>query len=440
MKQVLVITYYWPPSGGAGVQRWLKLCKYLPQFGWQPVVYTAENADYPVLDPSLEADVPASLTVLRHPIWEPYRWYRQLIGKPADEPVFSGFLSETRRPAAAQRLSLWLRANVFIPDARCAWIRPSVRFLRSWLQQHPVQAVVTTGPPHSVHLIGLRLMQYHPLPWMADFRDPWTRIDYFKDLPFLPWTRALHRRLERAVLQRANRVTAIGWTLAQELQTLGAKQTAVVTNGFDEEDFNTSITPDQNFSLVHTGSINADRNHPALWQALGDLVKENAMFRSQLVIRLLGPVDLTVGQQLEQNGLTSFVQQHAYVPHQQIVAEQQRAAVLLLLLNHTPNARGILTGKIFEYLASGRPVLAIGPEDGDVARLLEQSGSGIICGFTDRQKIRQALLQLWQRHGTNPAAAVTAAVQQYSRRNQARRVAELLDELTGQAPSAHTVR
>ncbi|MDW8392874.1 MAG: hypothetical protein RMK52_01370, partial [Chitinophagales bacterium] len=149
LKRVLVLTYYWPPSGGAGVQRWLKMCKYLPQFDWQPVVFTAANADYPVIDPTLADEVPADLTVLRQPIREPYRIYKRFVGRPAGEPLFSGFLEEHKRPSLAQRISLWIRANLFIPDARCWWIRPSVRFLNRWLKQHAVDAIASTGPPHS---------------------------------------------------------------------------------------------------------------------------------------------------------------------------------------------------------------------------------------------------------------------------------------------------
>ncbi|MCS6991981.1 MAG: hypothetical protein NZL95_09000, partial [Chitinophagales bacterium] len=200
MKRVIVLSYYWPPCGGAGVQRWLKMCKYLPEFGWEPVVYTASNADYPILDFTLEAEVPPWLTVLRQPIREPYAWYKRLIGQPTDQPLFSGFLADEKRPTGVQQLSLWIRANLFIPDARCWWIRPSVRFLNRWLKQHAVDAIASTGPPHSVHLIALHLKKQTGLPWLADFRDPWTHIDYFKDLPLTPWALRRHRHWEHQVL------------------------------------------------------------------------------------------------------------------------------------------------------------------------------------------------------------------------------------------------
>ena len=174
MKRVLVIAYYWPPSGGSGVQRWVKFCKYLPALGWEPVVYAPLNADYPSLDPSFEAEVPASVEVLRGRIWEPYAAYRQLLGGARASTQVTEISSGPK--TWKQRLSLWIRGNLFVPDPRVGWVRPSVKFLRKYLAEHPVDVIVTTGPPHSVHLIGQRLHRALGIPWIPDFRDPWTRM------------------------------------------------------------------------------------------------------------------------------------------------------------------------------------------------------------------------------------------------------------------------
>ncbi|MFI5134679.1 MAG: hypothetical protein ACHQD9_02380, partial [Chitinophagales bacterium] len=187
MKKVLILTYYWPPSGGAGVQRWLKMVKYLPQFGWQPIVYTAKDAEYPIHDPSLEKDVPKEAEVIRQKIWEPYDLYKKFIGQKKEEKVYSGFLSEKKKPGFAQRASVWIRGNLFIPDARCFWIKPSRKFLISYLKKNPVDAMVSTGPPHTTHMIALGIKKKLNIPWIVDFRDPWTQIDFYNQLHLTRW-------------------------------------------------------------------------------------------------------------------------------------------------------------------------------------------------------------------------------------------------------------
>ena len=202
MRRVLVISYYWPPSGGSGVQRWVKFVKYLPSEGWEPVVFAPENADYPALDPSLASEIPADIKVLRGRIWEPYAAYRKLTGAKSTEvtEISSG------KKTFKQRLSLWIRANLFVPDPRIGWVKPSVKTLLQYLQEHPVDAIVTTGPPHSVHLIGQKLHKATGIPWIPDFRDPWSRMYYLR---YLPMTAATWRKLraqEQAVLDECSTV------------------------------------------------------------------------------------------------------------------------------------------------------------------------------------------------------------------------------------------
>ena len=185
MRRVLIITYYWPPSGGSGVQRWLKMSKYLPENGWQPVIYTADDAEYPVEDKSLEKDVAPETEVIRRPIVEPYSFYKKFLGIKKGEKVKAGFINEgAKKTGWKESLSVWLRGNLFIPDARCWWIKPSVRYLKKYLKEHPVDAMISTGPPHSMHLIARALHKKFNIPWVADFRDPWTDIDFYKDQVF----------------------------------------------------------------------------------------------------------------------------------------------------------------------------------------------------------------------------------------------------------------
>ena len=234
MKRLLIITYYWPPTGGSGVQRWVKFSKYLPERGWQPVIYTPENPEQLALDESLLADIPECAEVIKTHITEPYEIYRRLTGgkKGAEvNPV------NAQHKNWKQRLSLWIRGNCFIPDPRIGWVRPSVRFLVKYLKEHPVDAVVTTGPPQSVHLIGRGLKRALGLHWIADFRDPWTEMFYYKHLGLSAAADRRHRRLEQSVLDGADTIVSVSPPVAADFRAKTKTPVVLITNGFDEDDF-----------------------------------------------------------------------------------------------------------------------------------------------------------------------------------------------------------
>ena len=248
MKRVLIITYYWPPSGGSGVQRWVKFAKYLPKEGWQPVIYTPENPELTTIDKTLAAEIPPEAEVVKTHIFEPYGIYRKLMGKGSStdlkaltsagsdgnevNPVNGG------KKSWKQKLSLYIRGNFFIPDPRIMWVRPSVKFLKSYLKKHPVDAIVSTGPPQSMHLIGLELSKATGLPWLADFRDPWTKIFYFKHLELTHRSEAKHQALEKKVVDGATRVIAVSPMVKKDFEAITSTPVELITNGFDEEDFN----------------------------------------------------------------------------------------------------------------------------------------------------------------------------------------------------------
>ena len=434
MKRVLIITYYWPPSGGAGVQRWLKMVKYLPQFGWKPVVFTAKDAEYPIIDESLQKDVPPEAEIIRQPIWEPYDLYKKVIGQKKEEKVYSGFLSEKKKPGFAQRASVWIRGNLFIPDARCFWIGPSRKFLIDHLKKNPVDAIISTGPPHTTHMIALgvkRRLNTLPtgrqVPWIADFRDPWTQIDFYDQLHLTQWADARHKKMEKDVLKNADEVVTVSWHWADDLKKIGGREVTVITNGYDEDDYKTSRpVVDEKFSLTHVGSINADRNPKMLWVALGELCKMNEAFRNELLIRLVGKNDVSVYDDIERNGLTANLERIDYLPHAQIAPVQQRSKVVLLPINDTPNVMGIIPGKIFEYLAAQRPILVIGKEDGDSARIVRESGAGVICGFEEKEKMKSEVMKMFS--AGSDLQISSSGSQQYSRKELAGRMGELLHQ------------
>ena len=432
MKRVLIITYYWPPSGGSGVQRWLKMSKYLPEYGWQPVVYTTEDAEYPIVDPSLEKDVTPEAEVIRRPIFEPYTFYKKFLGLKKSETIKAEFASETQKKGWKERLSLWVRGNLFIPDARRWWVKPSVKYLKDYLQEHPVDAIISTGPPHSMHLIAMKLKEATGIPWIADFRDPWTEIDYYDELHLTKWADQKQHKLEREVLSQADKVVTIGWDCARGLGRLGNRNVRVIPNGYDWEftQPKDSIQRSETFTLTHIGVVGPSRNHPMLWQSLGELKSEDPNFAKDLRIRLVGQVDQSVVKSIAETGLTDSTDIVPHVPHDEVQTWQQSSQVLLLLVNNTPNAKGILTGKLFEYLASGRPILCIGPEDGDAAQILTQTHAGTTVGFEDKEKIKSTVKALYQRFLANDLPDNThSGVESYSRRVQAGEYARLLSTL-----------
>ena len=410
MKRLLIITYYWPPTGGSGVQRWVKFSKYLPEFGWQPVVYTPENPEQLARDESLLADIPACAEVVKTHISEPYEIYRRLTGGKQGQEVNP---VNAQKKNWKQRLSLWVRGNCFIPDPRVGWVRPSVRFLKKYLAEHPVDAVVTTGPPQSVHLIGLGLKKALGLHWIADFRDPWTEMFYYKHLGLSAAADRRHHRLEQAVLDGADTVISVSPPVAADFQTKTRTPVVLITNGFDESDFKdagsqsgmTGESP--KLRLVHTGLFAADGNPLNLWDALARRCETDPDFRERLEIRLAGKVDAAITDAIRARGLGDNLVELGYLPHDETVREQRAADILLLPLHREPEYAKVLPGKIFEYLAARRPVLGIGQEDGAAASVLRDAGAGDMFDW-DKQDELLAFLD-----AEHPQ---TAGIEKYSRR------------------------
>ena len=374
-KRLLIITYYWPPTGGSGVQRWVKFSKYLPQFGWQPVIYTPENPEQLARDESLLADIPACAEVIKTHITEPYAVYRRLTGgKPGEEvnPV------NAQKKSWKKRLSLWIRGNCFIPDPRIGWVRPSVRYLKEYLREHPVDAVVTTGPPQSMHLIGRGFKRALGVRWIADFRDPWTEMFYYKHLGLTAASDRRQHRLEQSVLDEADAVISVTPLVQKDFQAKTRTPVVLITNGFDEDDFPELSAPDREikFRLVHTGLFAADGNPLNLWDALARRCAADPAFRARLEIRLAGKVDAAVTDAIRARGLGDNLVELGYLPHDETVREQRAADILLLPLRQEPEYAKVLPGKIFEYLAARRPVLGIGQEDGAAAAVLRDAGAG----------------------------------------------------------------
>ena len=427
MKKVLVITYYWPPSGGAGVQRWLKFVKYLPNYNYKPIVYTVENGEYPVIDDSLKKDVSNQTKILKTKIWEPYSLYKIFTVRKKKEKINSSFLTQKKGIKFLENISIWIRGNLFIPDARKFWIKPSIKYLSNYLIDHHVDVIISSGPPHSTHLIAMELQKRFKISWLADFRDPWTNIDFYKDLRLSKWADNKHKFLESAVINNADMVLTVGNQLKKELTDIGANKIRIVENGYDPEDFiiNSSIELDNNFTIAHIGTFSPSRNHKILWKVLKKICRENELFNNKLRLKLIGNIDFSVIQSIRNYGLESYIQKMGYISHEDVIKEQMKSRVLLLMINNTPNSKGIITGKVFEYMATKRPILVIGPEDGDLANIINQTKSGIVCGFDNERKLEEFVLRLFHnKNDFNPNSKV------YSRENLTQKLSSILDEVT----------
>lgn len=435
-QKVLIVAYYWPPSGGSGVQRWLKFVKYLPQTGWKPYVFTPENPSFAIRDASLERNVPAEAVVIRYPIWEPYDAFFKLSGlfgsrktaKPTD--LVDG--KTERKLSRFQRISTWIRGNLFIPDPRVFWVRPSVRFLSGYLREHNIHTIVTTGPPHSMHLIGYKLKRKHPeLTWIADFRDPWSEWGFLDTLGAGPRARRKHQALEKKVITTADRVITITPFYVRRFEKLSGRSVDLITNGYDEDDFaGFTLKRSDKFIIRHVGIVNEKCDPRPFMLALQEILATDSDFAEHVTVDFTGEVHPAFRAFVEGipalARITTFT---ASVPHRELIARYGESAALLLVLEGYKDAEGYMPGKLFEYLATGLPVLGSGPEDGDAAALLNETKAGSMIAGPNREAMKAALLQTfaaWR----NPAPIGHTPIDRCSRRRLTENLARILADST----------
>jgi len=431
MKKVLIITYYWPPMGGGGVQRWLKTVKYLREFGWEPIIFTTKNGEASVVDEGMLQEIPEGIETLRVPIWEPFDLYKKLTGKKKTEKLAPGVVASKKGNSLMQNLSIWIRGNFFIPDARKFWIKPSAQFLNNYLVNNKVDAIVSTGPPHTTHLIALGVIKKHHLPWLADFRDPWTNIDFYHQLKLTNWADAKHKRLELEVLKKASQVVTVSWSWATDFYKISNRKPVVITNGFDPEDFINAgkVKLDKKFTITHAGSINEDRNPHVLWKALAELCKEVDNFKYDLEIRLIGQVAPNAITEITKYGLENKLTKIDNLPHQEVIQQLIKSQLLVLPLNDTPNIDGVVPGKLYEYIGAQRPILCIGKTTGDAAKIINETSAGKVSGFTDVETLKETIKIYYQQYKNNHLKIDSKNYEKYSRKVLAGQIAEELNKM-----------
>ena len=437
-KKILIISYYWPPAGGPGVQRWLKFVKYLPDFGWEPTVFIPENPSYPIVDETLQKDVPKNLKMIKTKIWEPYQ-LAEKFGK--DNKKFkAGQFDVGENQSWKAKLSIFVRGNFFIPDARVFWVKPSVEFLEKYLKVNHYDVLVTTGPPHSLHLIGLNLKKKLPdLKWIADFRDPWTEISYYKHLKLTKIADKKHRKLESEVFKNADITLATSYTDAENFRKKGANAFCI-TNGFDVDASTTLSMTEENsktlplsnsttkFTLSYIGVLEQLRNPEILWETLNDLVSENEGFRNDFELKFVGRLDDKILQKIESSALKNNLTNLGYQTHDIALKHMQDSTVLLMTNFPQESSKGIIPGKIFEYLATGKTILSFGPKDADVEKILNETKAGKHFGYEEKENLKKFILESYQNWKSGMLNQNAENIEQFSRKNLTQKLVDLMNK------------
>jgi glycosyltransferase involved in cell wall biosynthesis len=423
-KKLLIITYYWPPSGGPGVQRWLKFVKYLPDFNVQPIVYVPENPTYPIIDNGLQSEVWDNAIILKNKIVEPYG-LASFFGKNKTKKISSGIIPNQKKQSFLEKTLLWVRGNLFIPDARFLWVKPSVTYLKKYIQVNDIDTIITSGPPHSLHLIGLQLKKELNIKWLADFRDPWTTIGYHKALKLSSYAEKKHKALEKEVLNSADTIIVTSKTTKTEFQVITTRPIEVITNGYDIEHVEKQPL-DNKFSLAHIGSFLSERNPKILWQALQELVTENETFKNDFQLKLIGATSKEVLDTISEFNLTDYVLNLGYVSHQEAIEHQRKSQVLLLIEINSDETKSIIPGKLFEYMISERPIIAIGPEGSDFAEIITSTNTGVFFTYDKKEELKAILLNYYELYQKNNLKVNAVGLQQYSRKNLTEQLSKLV--------------
>ena len=431
MKKVLIITYYWPPGSSPGVQRFLKFTKYLKNYGWKPYVLTVNNGSYPSRDESLMKDVPADVEVYRTKTFEPFQLFNLIKGeKSKSAPI--GFINLNKKKSLFNNLSLYIRANFFIPDARKGWNRFAVKKAREIIIKNKIDAIITTGPPQSTHLIGYKLKMENNIPWIADLRDPWTNVFYNSMFPRTEGTKRIDKKLEDKVTTTADMLTVVSAGLKSEFAGR-AKEIEIIYNGFDESDFkDVSLSPSSVFTLAYIGNFKPNQNVKMIWEGINEISKTIKSFKSDFKLLLTGNIDAGVVNDLKEYNIDTLTEIQTFLPHDKAVSLMCNSTMLLFVVPQAANNNLIITGKLFEYIASGTPILSVGPVDGDASKLLNEVGRYPMIDYNNKEEFKKMLVenyQLWLKNGIlNKYKDKDMA--EYSRRGLTEKLSKQLNKIT----------
>jgi glycosyltransferase involved in cell wall biosynthesis len=422
LKRALIIIYYWPPSGGSGVQRWVKFVKHLRSFGWEPIIYTPENPFVQETDESFLREIPENIEVIRLPVFEIQKYFGGT-NPSANAGDMPGFFSNIKKSVGN-----FVRGNFFIPDARVTWVKPSVRFLSEYLAKNKVDVIVSSGPPHSMHLIAQQLKAKFGIPWLADFRDPWMEILDFHGFKTSWLSRKKHQSLFTEVLADADSVVVAHNTVRNNFQKLTDTKVTAITNGYDEVDFKVSAPlnlSNTKFKIVFVGILYDILNSSALWKAMKDLIEEDQGFKEKLQLIFVGKVHNAAMRDIHDNSLLPYATFTGYVKHTEAIAYERAADLLLLLTPSNPELKYVIPGKLFEYMATAKPILCTAQPDNDSAQILREANAGVVVHPDDILAIKHAL-----KSGV-AFAPNKATVQKYERKQLTANLAQEMDRISG---------
>ena len=425
MKKVLIITYYWPPGSGSGVQRFLKFTKYLNSFGWQPVILTVKNGNFTSIDHTLLEDIPNNTPVYRSYSLEPFYWYNLLLKRKSNSST-AGSIGIGDK-SVIQKIALYIRANFFIPDARIGWNRLAYRVAKKIFKQHKIDAIITTGPPQSTHLIGERIKNNFNLPWIVDLRDPWTTVFYNSLFPRTENSKLKDKRMEDRIVKSADAITVVSEGLVSEFQSRN-ENISLIYNGYDESDFNiTKRKSIDKFKITYVGNLMSNQNIESFWAALSNLINKNKIFKEKIVLELVGNIDPSVYLSIKQFGLKSYIKKVGFVDHHQSVKYMINSDLLLFVIPNSEDNFKIITGKLFEYLATGNDILSIGPIEGDASKILKKLNHFSMIDYTNVSEIENTILDSFN---LKKREYKMNHISKYSRYKQTEKLADLLNKIT----------
>lgn len=428
MKKVLLITYYWPPAGGAGVQRVLKFAKYLPLYGWQPVILTVKNPDCPVVDNTLINDIPNECIIYKTSSLEPFELYKKFTGKSSSEKIPSDVLTNDKNQSLTERFSKWVRFNLFIPDAKIGWWFKAINEAENIIKKENIDIVFSTAPPPTTALIGKSIAKKFNLKWVADFRDPWLEIVHYQNVKRLGITKYIDSKLEKSVLRNADALVTISQDILDLLQSkVNNSKGYVIPNGYDESDFNYERKQvDNSFIIAYTGVITKTRVPYTFLKAVKTLIYSDGF--TDIKIILAGNSCSEFNEEINNNKLTKFFVSKGFVPHHESTNILLSSSILLLVIDKVPNNMGFLTGKIFEYLGSKKPIFAVGPVQGEANKIINETNSGVMVDYNNFEETYNALKNMYYnwKEGKNP---YTHNVEKYSRKKQTEELSKIFNKL-----------
>ncbi len=430
MKKILIITYYWPPSGAIGVHRCLKFAKFLRNYEWEPIIYTAKDAQYPYLDSSNFKHIPEGITVLKRKILEPFNLFKLFSGRKKTSVLTNPVQVRDKKQKFVDKLSIWIRGNFFIPDARSLWIKPSVRYLSKYLKENKIDAILSDGPPHTNTAIACKLSRKFNIPWLADYQDPWTQVDYYKEFMLSNFADKKHKKMEQEAFQTAKKTTIASPTWKKDLESIGAKNVDVIFWGYDEDDFvGIEAQKQDDFVISHAGLFGHDRNPTDFFKALKDLMSENKLFADKLKLKLAGPIDYFVKQAITEADLDQNTELLGSIPRNDALQLTVNSSILLLPLNKADNVQGRIPGKLFEQMRSNVPILCFSPKGTDVENIINETKTGKSFEYSDYQGIKNYILELFENFMENKINKENKNIEKYSQKNQVEKLAEYLNEI-----------